>query len=368
MARSGGGALLIATQPHHVFFCCGFRSALYDTDPHLRMAVLFNDRDVVVIGHKADAWSAIAVLPEECVYIPYGRFHFDAPAHPSIGNDHGRFEQALATGLRQLAGRSCNVMTDSNDAFCDGLLKMGFQPQGRGLPLFTEIRAVKQETEIGLLRQASALTERALRNALANLKAGDTELDVEAAITAEIIRSGARPGFAVVTSGERSALVDCYSSPRPIAGRDILRIDVGCTFHGYWSDTARTAFVGDPSAEVISAFHAISAGDSHARASVRPGVKASDLFHETVATVRHSGLPDFQRHHVGHGLGLEAHEFPTLGPDTTELLAEGMVINVEVPYYRPGWGGMMTEDTLLVTRHGNESLTSLDRQLYIIAA
>ncbi len=88
----------------------------------------------------------------------------------------------------------------------------------------------------------------------------------------------------------------------------------------------------------------------------------------TVSAVRQAGLPDYKRHHVGHGLGIEAHEYPTLTATNNVTLEPGMVLCIEAPYYRPGWGGVMTEDTLLVTDSGAESFTHLPREPLIIAA
>ncbi|TIP76706.1 MAG: aminopeptidase P family protein, partial [Mesorhizobium sp.] len=80
-----------------------------------------------------------------------------------------------------------------------------------------------------------------------------------------------------------------------------------------------------------------------------------------------AGLPDYRRHHVGHGLGIESHEYPTIGPSAGICLEAGMVINLETPYYRPMWGGVMIEDTLLITDDDAEPLTELDRGMFIIA-
>jgi Xaa-Pro dipeptidase len=81
-------------------------------------------------------------------------------------------------------------------------------------------------------------------------------------------------------------------------------------------------------------------------------------------TVRKGALPDYQRTHCGHGIGVSGHEFPTLNAANSEvILEEGMVLCVETPYYEVGWGGMMVEDMIVVRQDGPELLTKLPREL-----
>jgi Xaa-Pro aminopeptidase len=126
--------------------------------------------------------------------------------------------------------------------------------------------------------------------------------------------------------------------------------------------------VGEPSEEIEKVSAALLAGQAVALERVLPGSHAAEIFHATMSAVCAAGLPQYRRHHVGHGLGLAPHEFPTIGPDQSEPLIPGMVVNVETPYYRPGWGGIMYEDTLVVGEGGAERLTTLDNRLIILPA
>ncbi len=354
--------LIIATTPEHVFYCSGYRSMSYDTDPSTRMAVLFDAERGILIGHKADHWAAVEATGDELDYFAYGTFFFDERDQgPAAG--FKSFDEALLAASRQLSGGKQGVVYDRAS---DDLLKVVAGTDGAAI--FRRARAVKSTLEIDLMREASALTERALARALAEARAGMTEADLTAIISSEMIKGGAQPGFVVVTSGERSALADAYSTTRRLRGHDIVRIDVGCRLNGYWSDTARSAFVGEPRPDALAAFTATAAGQDVGRKLVRPGISTDVVFRETVATVRASGLPDYQRHHVGHGLGLESHEYPTISATNNVMLEPGMVFCIEAPYYRPGWGGVMTEDTMVVTAEGAEFFTHLSRDPIIIAA
>ena len=216
------------------------------------------------------------------------------------------------------------------------------------------------------MREVSALTERALARALKQARAGMSETELAGIMSSAIIAEGALPGFIVVTAAERSAFADAYPTTKRLKGHDIVRIDIGAMLNGYWSDTARTAFVGEPRPDALAAFRATSTGQTVGRELVRPGVSTDTIFRETMAAVRENGLPDYKRHHVGHGLGIESHEYPTITASNNVILEPGMVFCIEAPYYRPGWGGVMTEDTLLVTDKGAEYFTHLPREPYII--
>jgi Xaa-Pro dipeptidase len=354
--------LIVATTPEHVFYCSGYRSTSYDTDPSTRMAVVFDAERGILIGHKADHWAAVEAIGDELEYFAYGTFFFDErDKAPTAAFKN--FDEALLAAIRQLSGGKHGFFYDRAS---DELLKVLTGTDGAAV--FRRARAVKNALEIDLMREASALTERALARALAEAKAGMTEADLTAIISSEMIKDGAQPGFVVVTSGERSALADAYSTTRRLRGHDIVRIDVGCRLSGYWSDTARSAFVGEPRPDALTAFTATAAGQDVGRKLVRPGISTDVVFRETVATVRASGLPDYQRHHVGHGLGLESHEYPTISATNNVILEPGMVFCIEAPYYRPGWGGVMTEDTMVVTAEGADFFTHLSRDPIIIAA
>ena len=169
----------------------------------------------------------------------------------------------------------------------------------------------------------------------------------------------------VVTSGHRSALSDAYASERILRPGDLVRFDIGCVYQGYWSDIARTAVVGSPSARQASYYAALRAGLAAEVDRVRPGMTAGELFDIAVNTVRAGGLTHYQRHHVGHAIGLSVYERPVITPDATTILQPGMVFCLETPYYELGWGGMMLEDTGVLTDTGFELFTSIDRDLVV---
>ncbi|MFK8250152.1 M24 family metallopeptidase [Ancylobacter terrae] len=370
LALAGDDALVVATSGPNVVYCSGYRSMGYDTDPAQRMAMVFNAGEGILVGPTADLWAAQEVAGPNLRYFGYRSFFFDDAAMRTATATHVEtftaYEDALSAAIHALAGnRPLLIEGAAPAALATGFARTRVKDAAR---LLCRARAIKDAEEIVLLRYATRVTEEALAQALAQARAGMSELDVAAEISTRMIRAGVRPGFVVVTSGPRAAFADAHASPRRLAPGDLLRLDIGGSFQGYWSDTARSAVVGEPSAEMAAVDAAIVAGQRAGLARVEPGVTSDALFHTTVEAVRAAGLPAYRRHHVGHGLGLDSHEYPTLGPANPVTLEPGMVINIEAPYYRPGWGGLMYEDTLVVTEDGADRLTRLAPGLVILPA
>lgn len=233
--------------------------------------------------------------------------------------------------------------------------------------VFAEIRRVKTLDEITLLREAAAINERAAARAFAVAREGIPEKALEEAFWIEIARTGALPGHWETTLGSRSS-GSFHAGPYPARPGDLVRSDSSCQFRGYWSDIGRTRVLGAARPEHVRTYEALRIGQEAAVKAVRPGVRAGDLFALAVDTIRRAGLPEYQRHHVGHGIGLEMYEAPLLTEGSDARLEPGMVINVETPYYESGYGGFQLEDTVVVTETSGELLTVADRSLAALGA
>jgi Xaa-Pro aminopeptidase len=148
----------------------------------------------------------------------------------------------------------------------------------------------------------------------------------------------------------------------------VVRFDVGCNLEGYFSDIARNYSLGQPAAgrRSIDYYNAILAAETAAIDAMRPGVPASEVFHAAIRGARESGIPHYQRNHVGHGVGLEMYDIPLLGPNDNTPLEAGMVFEVETPYYELGFPGLQVEDTVVLREHGAEILCQLDRSFQVV--
>jgi Xaa-Pro aminopeptidase len=157
--------------------------------------------------------------------------------------------------------------------------------------------------------------------------------------------------------------------PRPLtlAAGHLIRLDLGLSVDGYWSDTGRSASIGQPSAEAAAKYRAIRAGADAALAHIRPGITFQAVHEASMQTIR-AEIPNYRRHHTGHAIGLRPYDGPLVAPGDTTELEVGMVLNIEVPLYEIGWGGLQLEDTVVVEADGFRSLTRLGRDLLVLPA
>ena len=170
-----------------------------------------------------------------------------------------------------------------------------------------------------------------------------------------IVASGPERGQA-----PRPALGACRSS----AGDPVV-IDFGATFEGYRSDMTRTFCVGgEPSAELARVFDVVGEAQAAGVAAVRAGVEAQVTSTRRVATsIAEAGWADAFEHGTGHGVGLDIHEAPAVGPGSTAILAPGVVVTVEPGVYLAGVGGVRVEDTVVVTADGCRPLTRFPKDI-----
>jgi Xaa-Pro dipeptidase len=225
-------------------------------------------------------------------------------------------------------------------------------------------RARKTPDEIGKLERAARLTDEATELAMAELRAGRSELEVAAAIDHLVVSTGARLSFeTIVQSGPNSAQPHLGPGARRLREGDLVLLDFGAASDGYRADTTRTVVVGRPEARQTEVHGLVLAAHDAAIEAVRPGAKAGEVDEAARAVIREGGLAGRFIHRVGHGLGLEAHEDPSLDPGGTVVLEEGMVVTIEPGVYVPGWGGVRIEDDIVVEASGGRLLTAADRGL-----
>jgi Xaa-Pro dipeptidase len=234
-----------------------------------------------------------------------------------------------------------------------------------GWDTIRRIRAVKTGEEVRRLKAALALTERAILAAMGIARPGVTEQDMVEEFDRTVVSGGGRPLFAQIAFGRRGGHGNVMRRDHQLAPGEIIRFDVGCMVEGYTSDIARNFALDDPPTRTRRLYDAVLHGEDVAVAALRPGTTASQVFEAGVAAIRSAGIPEYNRHHIGHAVGLEVYDAPTLMPGDETPIEAGMVFEVETPYYELGFGGLQPEDTVLVTPEGGQFLTSLSRQLEV---
>jgi Xaa-Pro dipeptidase len=230
------------------------------------------------------------------------------------------------------------------------------------------LRRTKNAAELEQLRRAAAITDTATRTVMERLRAGVSELEV-AGILAESIRAeGGTLSFeTLVQFGPNSALPHHTPTERRLDPGDLVLLDFGAAHEGYRADTTRMAVAGKPDARQLEIHDVVLAAHDAAIKAVRAGVTAGEVDRAARDVIAAAGLGDRFIHRVGHGLGLEAHEEPSLDPGSATVLEAGMVATIEPGVYIPGWGGVRIEDDVVVQAGGCRMLTQADRALHVIA-
>ena len=232
--------------------------------------------------------------------------------------------------------------------------------------LFREIRLIKTTAEIQRIQEATAVAERALTETISAIREGTTEKNLDQVFKEAVIRQGGLPTLSCVGSGPRGAFPNVEPSERKVHKGDIVRFDVGCIFDSYHADIARTAILGSPSPKQLRYHDALVAGQGRMLQALKPGIGIGDLFQMGMKETREKGIPHYERHHLGHGTGIEGYDLPLITPGNPLKLEAGMVFCVETPYYEPGFGGLQIEDILEVTAEGSRRLTRMERKLFIL--
>jgi len=236
----------------------------------------------------------------------------------------------------------------------------------------TGLRMVKDGWEIDRMARAAAIADVALAS-IADLLAagrdpGTTELAVATALDHAMRELGAedRAFETIVASGPNAAKPHARPTGRRIEAGDPVVVDFGAMFDGYRSDMTRTFSVGrPPEGELARVFEVVAASQRAGVDLVGPGVSAGDVDRACRDVIAASGWAERFEHGTGHGVGLDIHEAPSVGPGSTANLSPGVVVTVEPGVYLAGLGGVRIEDTLVVTEGGSRTLTEFPKEVVL---
>ena len=225
--------------------------------------------------------------------------------------------------------------------------------------LIRDLRKIKDEQEIQLIRKACNLTNLGMQVAFEIIKPGIKEKQVAAEIEYAMRQKGSDgTGFdTIIASGDASAFPHGSCSERTIQEGDLVVVDLGATYNFYRSDMTRTFTAGKPSPKQRKIYETVKQAHEKAFEAIKPNASAKEVDAAARRTIVAAGYGEFFVHNLGHGVGLEVHEAPILSPDSKETLAAGNVVTDEPGIYLPGFGGVRIEDTVLVTKDGADKLT-----------
>jgi Xaa-Pro aminopeptidase len=239
------------------------------------------------------------------------------------------------------------------------------------VPLGDEIRSLrgaKNSQEIEKIRQATNLNAEAFEEILPLLKAGSSEREVALALEFALKkRGGEEKAFDfIVASGLRGALPHGVASDKTIREGELVTVDFGVRWQGYHSDETVTVAVGKVSDKLKAVYDIVLAAHDLAIEKIRPGMPLREVDGLARQYIADQGYGEYFGHGLGHGVGLEIHEYPVLSPRSEDIAEDGMVVTIEPGIYIPTVGGVRIEDMVQITSDGCEVLTRIPKSLQML--
>lgn len=247
----------------------------------------------------------------------------------------------------------CNI-----DIVCDGNLDK----------TISNIRLVKNQSEIDKIVTAQRIAEKAFDHILGFIEVGKTEKEVALELEYFMLKNGA-DGLSfetIAVSGKNSSLPHGVPSDKKIESGDFVTMDYGAITEFYHSDMTRTVAVGEVSSKQIEVYETVLEAQLKGLEAIRSGIKGKDVDAVARKIIADKGYGDYFGHGLGHGVGVEIHEAPSLSPSGEIILEEGHIVTVEPGIYLPGEFGVRIEDMAVVTKDGCENLTVCEKKLIVL--
>jgi Xaa-Pro aminopeptidase len=330
-------ALLISSTPN-VSYCAGF----FAPDSYL---VITNNKAVIITDSRYASDFARKIKP------PF-----------TIKEYKNSVFKTIIRTFRQIAVKEAGFESRHlTFAECEILCSLGSK-HIKFIPLketIEPLREIKEGDEIKTIKKAIAITLEAFAYIEKMLKPGVSELEIAAHLERFIRLQGATSSAfdIIVASGPNSSYPHAGISSRVMQKTDAVIIDAGVAYNGYKCDLTRTWFLGKIKPVAQKAYRIVSEAQKRAIKAIRPGVTAKSIDLAARNYIAEKGFDRFFGHSLGHGVGLEVHESPSINRKNHRVINANMVFTVEPGIYIPGEFGIRIEDMVLVKESGAEVLS-----------
>lgn len=340
--------------------------------------LLTNGGNLGYVSGFTGSTAQILITPDEALFITDSRYTLRALSEchgfqiietPSGSGGYGEALQNILKerpGLRRLGFEAGHVTVAQWEAFRKLAPEIEWVAT---TDLVGTLRLVKDDGEVGKIRQAIAVAEAAFESVKPLLQPNTREQDFAIELEFAMRRGGAESvAFdTIVASGALGAHPHHHAGLRPLATGDFVTIDWGATVDGYNSDITRTYAIGRVSEKQREVYAVVLEAQQRAIAAVRPGKTGKEIDAVARDFITERGYGDAFGHGLGHSLGRSVHDGPGFSARAdTLLLQPGMVLTVEPGIYLENWGGVRVEEDILVTEDGCEILTHLPNALEVL--
>ena len=233
--------------------------------------------------------------------------------------------------------------------------------------ILRKLRIKKTKKELENIKVAAKIADKAFSHILKYIKAGVREMDV--ALELEyFMKKNKASGVSfetIVASGVRTCMPHGVASDKIIENGDTVTLDYGALYNNYCSDMTRTVFVGEPNRDVLDIYDIVKKAQLEGIKKAQDGIIASEVDKVSRDIIQENGYGDYFGHALGHGVGMEVHEWPRLSHLSDVKLEDGMVVTIEPGIYVPGLGGVRIEDMLVIRNDVPEVLTKSSKDVFI---
>lgn len=230
------------------------------------------------------------------------------------------------------------------------------------------LRAVKSKEECEKIEKAQRIAEKAFELLLPSIKVGKAERELSLELDYTMLKLGAQAlSFeTIAVSGKNGSMPHGVPSEKKIESGDFVTFDFGAVFEDYHSDMTRTVAVGEVSEKQREVYETVLKAQNAGISAVAAGKKCRDVDFAARSIIENAGYGEYFGHGLGHGVGVEIHEYPTVSPRSDSVLEKGNIVTVEPGIYIPGEFGVRIEDMVLVTEDGCLNITKCPKELLVL--
>ena len=296
-------------------------------------------------------------------------------------------KQVTGAELRQNTTQTPTIALINNILKAHGVKKLGFEDQYATVEewnrwkkklsceelipatkLITDLRAVKDQSEIDCMVAAQRIAEKALKDVLGFIRPGVTEKEISAFLQYRMLCHGAeKMSFEpIVVSGVNSSMPHGVPSDKKVEEGDFVTMDFGCVYGGYCSDMTRTVAVGFATEEMERVYSTVLEAQKAGIAIAKAGVTGKAVHEAAEKVIEDAGYGEYFGHGFGHSLGVEVHEDPRAASTNDKPLPAGAVLSAEPGIYLPGKFGVRIEDVIIIREDGCTDIMEAPRELIVI--
>ncbi len=348
----------------------------------LRGKVALSPGEGLLVSHEADVrWltgfsgsnGAVLITGSEVHIFTDGRYRAQIANETTDGVIHvdsgGAVQSAAAyaasLGLRELQFQGGNLSYETVQTLAIDFPDL---PCRSSAVLIDRLRSTKEAIEIDCIRRALRITERVFKDCQSAIVDGMSELDLAAEIDYKQRLLGAEKNSfdTIVAFGSRSALPHARPGRKKLSRGEPILLDFGCVIDGYASDMTRMIHFGEPAADFLEAYEAVNKALTVASENAKAGLTGRELDESARVVLREANLESYFSHSLGHGVGLEIHEWPSVSARNLDRLPSGCVITIEPGVYFDGRFGIRIENMVYLNEGNCTTLNDLATNLVVL--